>query len=338
MIKPNTEIFKYSFGLFIAFIIGAMFGSEFFNITKNSNNAEATMLRANNSQYSFANPLLACNSYEKSEYIEFHPLETKIQEFIDKEIKADQVNTVSVYFRDLETGRWVGINENKQFKPASLLKVPIMMAAFRRADSDSEFLGKKVLYKTPKSEDIKDGFYKLQNGKYYSINDLLRAMIIDSDNGAKDQLSELIGDVPLKEAFTELGIQLPQLENQDYEISTKTFSLFFRILYNATFLNSDSSENALKLLSESNFKSGIVAGVPDNIKVAHKFGINGNRGGEALTDIELHDCGIVYHRPHPYVLCVMTKGKNTKELTQAISGISSIAYDTVEKDYYKFDN
>ena len=82
------------------------------------------------------------------------------------------------------------------------------------------------------------------------------------------------------------------------------------------------SEKALELLSKTTFNDGIVAGLPENIVVSHKF------GEYILPDeIELHDCGIIYYVQNPYFLCVMTRGKDEGELKNTISGISKIIYE-----------
>ena len=63
--------------------------------------------------------------------------------------------------------------------------------------------------------------------------------------------------------------------------------------------------------------------LPKNIIVAHKFGESGELGKE----VQLHDCGIVYSPQHPYLICVMTKGKDFKNLENVIRSISKIAYE-----------
>ena len=61
-------------------------------------------------------------------------------------------------------------------------------------------------------------------------------------------------------------------EGAEY-FTAKNYSKVFFALLNATYLNKENSEKALELLSNTDFTQGIVAGVPNNIKVAHKFGI-----------------------------------------------------------------
>jgi hypothetical protein len=79
-------------------------------------------------------------------------------------------------------------------------------------------------------------------------------------------------------------------------------------------------------LAKSTFTEGIVAGLPQGMTVAHKF-------GEAeLPDgtLQLHDCGIVYKPNQPYLICVMTKGSNFDTLAGVISHISKTVYQIIQ--------
>ena len=83
------------------------------------------------------------------------------------------------------------------------------------------------------------------------------------------------------------------------------------------------SEKALSILSKSNFVYGLRGDIPEKIKIAHKFG---ERWFDNGSEVQLHDCGIVYYPENPYFLCVMTKGNNESQLKSVIKNISSIVY------------
>ena len=101
---------------------------------------------------------------------------------------------------------------------------------------------------------------------------------------------------------------------------------FFRILYNASYLTKDNSQKALDLLSKVDFTDGIRAGVPSSVKVANKFGER-----EVGNIIQLHDCGIVYFKDHPYLLCIMSRGTDFTKLAASIKNISRLVYLEVNK-------
>jgi len=113
-------------------------------------------------------------------------------------------------------------------------------------------------------------------------------------------------------------------------LSVKTFSSFFRILFNASYLSKASSERLLAILSRSSFRSGIAAGVPPNIVVANKYGEQSP--GPQVPAGELHDCGIVYYPDSPYVLCVMTEGPGFEGNAAAIREISRMVFSIVDEN------
>ncbi|MCX6719655.1 MAG: serine hydrolase [Candidatus Staskawiczbacteria bacterium] len=59
------------------------------------------------------------------------------------------------------------------------------------------------------------------------------------------------------------------------------------------------------MLSKTTFNDGLVAGVPKGTTVSHKFGMYATSKDENITDLELHDCGIIYYKTTPYLLCVV---------------------------------
>jgi len=243
-----------------------------------------------------------------------------------------------VYFRDLKTGTWAGIDENAEYSPASLLKVPIMIAWFKKAEDHSGLLNTELVYSAPIDPASEAGTV-LKVGSSYTVEQLISYMIKQSDNGAKDLLLVNLDDDTINSVFSDLGIENWGTGPHDTEhISPVIYSRFLRILYNASYLNRDYSEKALDLLSTTDFNAGIVAGVPEGTTVAHKFG---EYEDPAATTAELHDCGIIYHPTNPYLLCVMTKGNanvTLNDLENVLKVTSEAVYTLVNTDLAKRGN
>lgn len=288
----------------------------------------------NNSE--FTNPLLGFDSSEKTQS-EYTQLEKRIQIFISDGTIRRYVDNISVYFRNINNGEWVGINENEDFNPASLLKVPVMMFYLKLAESDPSVLSRTYAYTASdmnllKSVQGNDLTTRLMRNKLYTVDTLIEEMIVRSDNIAKYLLILNSPQNDLDNIYADLGVQIHKEEGNRYTISARTYSLFFRTLYNVTFLNQKMSEKALAMLRGTEFNDGLVVGVPTHIKVAHKFGqyTNMEKNG-AVASVEAHDCGIIYYPDSPYVLCVMTQGKDTKQLEEIIQQISRITYEFVDE-------
>jgi beta-lactamase class A len=170
----------------------------------------------------------------------------------------------------------------------------------------------------------------LQVGQSYVVSDLINDMIINSDNGAMNILVDNIGYPYLEQVYDAFGFKGPTATETDYKISPSDYSLFFRTLYNATYLGPDMSEKALSILSQATFDDGITAPLPKGTVVAHKFGehVYADAPGTPQA-LELHDCGIIYAPQSPYFLCVMTHGVSLDVLEDRIQGISSLVYNAV---------
>lgn len=153
-------------------------------------------------------------------------------------------------------------------------------------------------------------------------------MIVYSDNYSyKLLMREMNASPPLLAYFTFRDLDVLRMmlaPNADY-VSILSYGNLFAVLYNTGYLSKDMSQFALDLLSQSAFREGLVAGVPEGTVVAHKFG----RRIPGEEDSELHDCGIVYHPAMAYVLCVMTSGPDYTHQQAAISEVSRIVYDGI---------
>jgi beta-lactamase class A len=288
-------------------------------------------LRLNSNLYKFINPLLSYSIPSADQDVRFSNLKNKVSDLIESE-KNNGLKRASVYLSDLNQGRWIGIDENDQYSPASMFKVVVMIAYLKGAEQEPGLLDRQLTYTKAIDDVVKsiplDSGTSLKIGYDYTVSQLINKMIVDSDNGAKDLLMSNANPDFFEKLFDILGIKSYN-PNADLLISPKQYSIFFRIIYNATFLSSDASEKALDLLSKTTFNDGLVAGVPKGTTVSHKFGLYAISNNNNIIDLELHDCGIVYYKTTPYFLCVMTDGSDVAELEKVIKNISSIVY----KDY-----
>ena len=284
-------------------------------------------------KYKLVSPLLVCSSTQTSDFAQDTDLQNKIEAAIASAKNAGEATDVSVYFRGF-SGHWVGINDSEQFAPASLLKVPIMIAYLKQAETEPGLLSQRLTY---------DGSSDLNSGEEikspndltagsYTIEQLIKAMIEYSDNNAASVLFTNMDKGWLSEVYSDLGLSLQPDDSATAEnITAKQYSYFFRILYNATYLTPEHSEMALEYLTASDFPQGIESTVPNNVPVANKFGertVFTPQG--AVIQRELHDCGLVYAPGNNnYVLCIMTRGKDFGELTKVIDAIGNITYKEV---------
>jgi len=289
-------------------------------------------------QKGLINPLI---DYEISQNLftgELKNFKNKIQNIIDKDSKNNLVTEESVYFRAMQDGPWFGINLNREFSPASLLKVPIMVTYYRMAHDNPKILEQKIKYDEKGPDENDSSYFKPEKyitpGNEYTVDELINYMISYSDNNALDLL--VTQDFPNEyfKTFKDLGINYNEKDTPSKNITTtQTYATFFRTLYNASYLDTQYSEKALELLTKTQFQLGIRSGIPKNIKYAGKF-------GERTIDNkkQLHDCGIIYHPKNPYLLCVMTSGDNFVDLESAINHVSKATWEEVQNQVNSYKN
>jgi beta-lactamase class A len=284
-------------------------------------------------QYQFVNPLLECDSAQGVGSAHLENFQGALEEKIEAEIDRGDAAVIAVYFRDLNNGLAFGVNEHEKFIPASLLKVPVMMTYYYEAEKDPMLLLKKLRldehYGPPQvgTQHIVPE-EEIQVGKEYAIEDLIRGIIFYSDNQAVTLLIKHISAPSLRKLYYMLGVDDRVLRGPDGRLSVHEYAKFFRILFNASYISPQSSEKALKLLTQTKFNNGLVAGVPEGVVVAHKFGEGGDE-----QEHQIHDCGIVYYPDHPYLLCVMTRGKSITTLEATIAEISHFVYLKIAAEY-----
>lgn len=285
------------------------------------------------SDYPLVDPLLACEPSQQKKFDEGAPLRSAVQKLIDSSVASRSATQVSVYLQDYATGNWVDINGSSKYSPASLLKVPLMISYFKLAETTPKVLESKLSYNG--DDQNSDEYFKaaspIKPNEFYTVDEMIDKMIAESDNTSTTLLSQSINEKSRDEVFNDLGVSSPQNPASDY-MTVKDYAYFFRVLYNATYLTRSFSEKALEVLTTSHFTEGIKGGIPVDVKAATKFGertVMTTTG--TLVERELHDCGIVYKKDSPYLLCVMTKGQDFDKLADTIRSISKLVYDEVGK-------
>ncbi len=316
---PKRKISKKK--IFIVLLIISLAFNIFFIINALSITGNAI----SNKSFKYINPTekeiqIDSNSQETKAILHYQGLisilKADIQEY-------DGIENVGVFIQDIKTGTWSGINERDGFAPASLLKIPIMMAILKKVDRGDIQLGDKI---TIIQEDIDSrwgNLYEKGAGAKFTILELLTEMVLSSDNTAKNVLKRQLSQGEINSVFSHVGIPNPYLSVNNQTVSPRDFIRFFRSLYYFSYLSPELSEKALDLTTDSEEEDLISKGLPAEIQVAHKFGI--------IEGENLHDCGIVYYKPNPYFLCVMTKNLDTAKSKELIQKISKDVYDYVSK-------
>jgi beta-lactamase class A len=316
---------------FMAFIaVGILIGIYWGEKTYTDNFHKQSFEIRENGNYTYINPLLQCNIGEQ--YISknaINPFKSKISEIIESQKLLKNISFASVYFRDLNNGSWFGINEDEKFRPASLLKVLVMIYFLKCEHDNPGILDRKVVYEGENLgliQSIKP-LNQVEIGKEYSVWELITYMIKYSDNLSTAKLSNMMDGDKFVHLFDLFDIRRPESVSAQDFISVKEYSSFFRILFNASYVDAALSEKALSLLNEVEFSEGLRKSIKPDIKISHKFGEFEFEDGSK----QLHDCGIVYYPKRPYLICIMTRGSDLTKMSTSIQTISKSVYEEVDR-------
>ena len=333
MLKRETA--KYWFAgaaLMATFLFGLWIGAFFFDF--NSDKDGNSEIRLGTSGNNLTNPLLECEiggNTIGSQKIDFT---SDLENFTNQLKPKLGVSSLSVYFRDLNNGPISNINGTDHFAPASLLKVPVLIAYLKWSEEQAGVLDEKIYYEKSVNVGYQQQFapaVPLELGKEYTARELLEYMTKYSDNQALILLFKRLPFHYQEELYMLLGVDPKLITDPTAELTIRQYSIFFRVLFNASFLSRTNSEYALHLLTQTTFEEGVRAGVPVQYQVAHKFGERKTSGGLQ----QFHDCGIVYYPNHPYLLCVMTRGTDVKSLISSIAQTSQYVYQKIDEQYGK---
>lgn len=234
--------------------------------------------------------------------INFVDLRTKVFSYVDNIPPTDKL---SVYFEYLPTGASIGVKEKDPYTFASLLKVPIIMAVYKKIENH-ELRFENII--TIEKNDIDKTFgdlWKKGPGTEITVRDAINEILSNSDNTAKNALGKYIPKSDVDDVFAHLDIP-EETDKNSPVVTPKNYSSVLRSLYFATYLSESSSNDILKTLTLSHFDDKIAQPIPNNIAVAHKIGVYDNETDTTQIPV-FSDCGIIYLPRRPYILCIMAQ-------------------------------
>lgn len=243
-----------------------------------------------------------------------------LREQIQKIVKDEGHDTISVYFEFLNTGANIQINNETRYYPASLVKLPSAMVAMKKVE-DGEWSMDSRLVLFEQDKDSRYGtLYKQPVGTRFTISELLTALLTQSDNTAHRMLMRNLSEQELDELKDAIGLN--DLFNEKSEVSAKEYSRLFRALYNSSFLKRDGSQKILEWLTQTPFNNSLPSGLSSETKFSHKI-------GEDDVEKNYLDAGIVYLPNRPYLVTVMIKRQSQEQAEATMGQISKAIYEYV---------
>jgi len=205
------------------------------------------------------------------------------------------------------------------FPSASLVKLPILVTLYQRGESGQLDLNSTIILN---DRDRREGSGELKYapaGGRYSLRELGRRMIVDSDNTATDILIRQLGMDAVNQRMQALGLFHTTLERTIFDFEAidagrenlttpNEMAALLSSLAAGKLAGVASTEEMLGVLREQKRNDMIPAGLPPGIAVAHKTG--------ELAGV-IHDCGIIYHPRGQVILCLL--GKDVSDRDAAVA-------------------
>ena len=174
--KNSAWLPRAKVAFLLAFLLGIACG--FFIEKYLARTATSAMIETRPGGYEFINPLLECDMAQDTvEGKELLSLKQKVRALIDEKKKQPGISHVSVYYRDLNNGPWIGVDERALFSPSSLLKVPLMMAILKEAETNPAILQRKLTFLDTLDSNAFEHFKPskaIERGKPYTVEELIR--------------------------------------------------------------------------------------------------------------------------------------------------------------------
>jgi len=242
--------------------------------------------------------------------------------------------TVGLVIEDLNTEWEISFNKDTLIPSASLVKVPLMLACFYAADDGKINLGDEVHIKP---SEIVAGSKELGNkasGSAFTVEELFRPMITESDNTAANALINLLGFDASNGYFKRMGLKNTNIsrkmldfskrrEGEENYTTAQDMAYLLEGLYHESILNKDVSKKCMELLGQQKINDRIPKKLPRGTIVAHKTG---------LEKYVCHDAGIVFTDKGNFLICVLTKhnDKFSRSTKKFISDVTLLTY-----NYYR---
>ena len=236
---------------------------------------------------------------------------------------------VSIYLKDLHSGRVWMHNPDDLFPAASLIKVPILIATFYRLREGGLYLDERLKI-TRLNRRGGSGSLKWQpDGTTLTLRDTLTHMINESDNTATQMVLERIGIGYVQQQFPRMGLLYTGIYEEGMSIkggrvahenytTAREMEMLFEKIYRGEAVDKPSSDIMMEILKKPKaVASRLQKGMPAGWEIAHKTG---------LLRQACHDSAIFFTPSGDYAITVLT-GQNAS-YGQAKDFITKIAHVT----------
>jgi beta-lactamase class A len=246
-----------------------------------------------------------------------------------------------VYFKTLDGGAEWTSRADDWFHAASTMKIPVMIELFHQLKQGKLKLDEPLpiknefhsivdgsAYKLDTTDDSEPELYKAE-GQTRTLGELCELMITASSNFATNLLIEKLGVANIRATVHALhadgmnvlrGVEDNKAFAKGLNNTTtaRGLGILLQAVAEGKAVDAESSQQMIAILKRQKFNDAIPAGLPKEIRVAHKTG--------DITKIN-HDAAIVFAK-RPYILVILVRGLQEKKDSAALMA-------EISKDFYQ---
>ena len=231
---------------------------------------------------------------------------------------------VAFYYRPLDGGCAQMYNEMMPVVAASVIKIPIMMEAFRQFENGE--LNPRQTYQI-KAEDKMPScgaLNRMHDGLEVTMRDLVELMIVLSDNSATNILIDRLGIDRVNATMEAQGLKVTRLRRKLFDragmeaglsnhVCAREIGLLLERMYAGTLVSPEASAQMLEILRNQKLNGKMPFFLkPRGVACAHKTGED-----DGIT----HDVGVVYAK-NPFVLCMLSEETDVPGFERLIQDVA----------------
>ena len=242
--------------------------------------------------------------------------------FLGQELESlinSQDGRYGLYLFDIDKGEFLGVNYQGKFPAASLIKLPIVVTAYREAERRQFDLEAEYRLKEEDKLVGNGSVYLQPEGTTYTYRNLIKLAIEQSDNTASAVIAKALGEEKIQAT-----IDFLDLAGTSYSLHQTTPEDIGRLLvalHQEEILTSAHSQELIGYLSWTIFNDQIPAVLPDSLVIAHKVGFD---------DQVLHDAAIIFADRGDFVLVIMSQGDSQDKAQTVLEEITEMVWETVK--------
>ncbi|GKV56400.1 serine hydrolase [Sporosarcina sp. NCCP-2222] len=242
-------------------------------------------------------------------------------------VAAEEINNGSTFI----------LQGDRQYYAASLIKVPIMVAAFKLAEKGDLRLRDQL---TLEAEDQVGGCGVLQHmspGIKLPVHDLVTLMIIQSDNTATNMLIDLVGMERIQSVMREIGMTQSEIHHKlmivavDRKATNCVTALdvtaVLRLMAKGECVSLHASQQMIHIMKQQQLSNGFTSLLPA-LQETVVGSINDWEAASKTGNVEgiTHETAILYAGKRAVAITILVEGVAERQAQETIAQIGKSIY------------